>query len=58
MKSTATRRLTLTAGRVGAKLLDQKLKAGFTYIHEGEIKRSWKQLRIRRQLQTDRRNHT
>jgi outer membrane protein OmpA-like peptidoglycan-associated protein len=24
-------------GRVGAKLLDQKLKAGFTYIHEGEI---------------------
>lgn len=23
-------------GRVGAKLLDQKLKAGFTYIHEGE----------------------
>ena len=24
-------------GRVGAKLLDQKLKAGFTYIHEGEV---------------------
>ena len=24
-------------GRVGVKLLDQKLKAGFTYIHEGEV---------------------
>ncbi|HTP66214.1 MAG TPA: hypothetical protein VMJ66_12560, partial [Geobacteraceae bacterium] len=24
-------------GRVGAKLLDQKLKAGFTYIHEGQV---------------------
>ncbi|MBT0653263.1 OmpA family protein [Geomobilimonas luticola] len=24
-------------GRAGVKLLDQKLKAGFTYIHEGEV---------------------
>jgi uncharacterized repeat protein (TIGR01451 family) len=24
-------------GRVGTKLLDQKLKAGFTYIHEGQV---------------------
>lgn len=24
-------------GRVGAKLLDNKLKAGFTYIHEGQV---------------------
>jgi len=24
-------------GRVGVKLLDQKLKAGFTYIHEGQV---------------------
>jgi len=24
-------------GRVGAKLFDQKLKAGFTYIHEGQV---------------------
>jgi len=24
-------------GRIGAKLLDNKLKAGFTYIHEGQV---------------------
>lgn len=35
-RSTGTESYTY-GGRAGVKLLDQKLKAGFTYIHEGEV---------------------
>ncbi|HYS44211.1 MAG TPA: hypothetical protein VEM32_09560, partial [Geobacteraceae bacterium] len=34
--NTGTESLTY-GGRVGAKLLDNKLKSGFTYIHEGQV---------------------